>query len=81
MRFGELELVYFGNKQVAAMWGGKRVLPSSFVECDAGTLTAAEYVALYAIRHDRITPAVRAFVMSGLSDPGEIEYCEGIAIQ
>lgn len=80
MRLGDLELYYFGNKQVAAVWGGKQVLPSSLVECDYGTLTAAEYVALHAIKAGKLTPAVQAFCLTGLPDVGPIEYAEGIQI-
>lgn len=80
MRVGDLDLYYLGNRQVAAVWHGIHVLPSSLIECDQGTLTAAEYVALYAIKAGKLTPAVRAFCMTGLPDVGSIEYAEGIPV-
>lgn len=81
MRIGDMELLYLGNKHVAAVWQGKHLQPESLVECSTGTLTAAEYVAIKAMR-EGVTDcaAVRLFCARWLDDPGEIESAEGVVI-
>lgn len=76
MRVGEIELFNIGNKQVAAVWNGIHVLPDSLIECELGTLTAAEYVALYAVRTGRVNGSVSLFC-SHMPIPGEVEYVQG----
>lgn len=76
MRFGEIELFNVGNKQVAAVWNGIHIQPESLVECELGTLTAAEYVALFAARSGRFNASVALFC-THMPLPGEVEHVQG----
>nr|CRY96485.1 hypothetical protein [uncultured prokaryote] len=80
MKFGDIELAYLGNKQVVAVWGRERLLPGSLVDCEQGTLTAAEYVALHAVRTGRGGSAAVAIFCSHLDDLGEIESARTVAL-
>lgn len=76
MRFGEIELLNIGNKRVAAVWNGLQVFPDSLLECELGTLTVAEYVAMVAIRSGRVNGAVALFCQH-MPMPGEVEFVQG----
>lgn len=81
MQIGDIELLYLGNKSVAAVWQGRHLQPDTLLECSSGTLTAAEYVAIKAMQ-DGVSDcaAVRLFCARWLGDPGEIESAEAVLI-
>lgn len=80
MKYGEIDLCYLGGKRVVGIWGGERVLPESLIECDVGTLTAAEYVALHAVRSGKGGSAAVSLFCASLDDVGRIESVRTIPI-
>lgn len=79
MRIGEIDLILVAGYRIAAIYGGDVLLPHSLVECEAGTLTAAEYVAIEAIRSGQgMSETVRAFCAGLVLGP--IESAETIPI-
>lgn len=80
MRVGEIELIDVGAHQVVAIWGHERLSPDSLVECDAGTLTAAEYVAFKAIREGKGGHSQVARFCSALPDVGFIDQADAVTL-